>query len=81
MRPLTTGTSGSSVPVTTKVGCAHRIYGDELRGSPELVRKHLRHVRWSSDYGYYLQLVACRQALSIVNKQLNGCVFPRSRPY
>jgi poly(3-hydroxyalkanoate) depolymerase len=34
------------------------IYGGALRGSPELVRKHLRHVRWSSDYGYYLQLVA-----------------------
>src|SRR5499433_3846295 len=35
------------------------IYGGALRGSPELVRKHLRHVRWSSDYGHYLQLVAC----------------------
>jgi poly(3-hydroxyalkanoate) depolymerase len=34
------------------------IYGGALRGSPELVRKHLRHVRWSSDYGYYLQLLA-----------------------
>jgi poly(3-hydroxyalkanoate) depolymerase len=34
------------------------IYGGALRSSPELVRKHLRHVRWSSDYGYYLQLVA-----------------------
>ncbi|HUH83805.1 MAG TPA: poly(3-hydroxyalkanoate) depolymerase [Stellaceae bacterium] len=34
------------------------IYGGELRRSPELVRKHLRHVRWSSDYGYYLQLFA-----------------------
>jgi pimeloyl-ACP methyl ester carboxylesterase len=22
------------------------------------VRKHLRHIRWSSDYGYYLQLLA-----------------------
>jgi pimeloyl-ACP methyl ester carboxylesterase len=29
-----------------------------LRSSPELVRRHLRHVRWSSDYGYYLQLIA-----------------------
>ena len=29
-----------------------------MRSSPELVRKHLRHVRWSSDYGYYLQLIA-----------------------
>ena len=34
------------------------IYGGVLRTSPELVRKHLRHVRWSSDYGYYLQLLA-----------------------
>jgi poly(3-hydroxyalkanoate) depolymerase len=34
------------------------IYGGALRGSPELVRKHLRHVRWASDYGYYLQLLA-----------------------
>ena len=34
------------------------IYGGAFRGSPALVRKHLRHVRWSSDYGYYLQLAA-----------------------
>ncbi len=34
------------------------IYGGTLRGSPELVRNHLRHVSWSSDYGYYLQLIA-----------------------
>ncbi len=34
------------------------LYGGALRHSPELVREHLRHVRWSSDYGYYLQLVA-----------------------
>jgi len=34
------------------------IYGGALRGAPELVREHLRHVRWSSDYGYYLQLIA-----------------------
>ncbi len=34
------------------------IYGGALRSSPELVREHLRHVRWSSDYGYYLQLIA-----------------------
>ena len=26
--------------------------------SPELVRNHLCHVSWSSDYGYYLQLIA-----------------------
>jgi poly(3-hydroxyalkanoate) depolymerase len=37
---------------------AGEIYGGALRGAPELVRKHLRHVRWSSDYGYYLQLLA-----------------------
>jgi len=34
------------------------IYGGALRHSPELAREHLRHVRWSSDYGYYLQLLA-----------------------
>jgi poly(3-hydroxyalkanoate) depolymerase len=34
------------------------IYGGAMRRSPELVREHLRHVRWSSDYGYYLQLAA-----------------------
>ncbi len=34
------------------------IYGGAMRRSPELVREHLRHVRWSSDYGYYLQLMA-----------------------
>ena len=34
------------------------IYGGELRYSPELVRRHLRYVSWSSDYGYYLQLIA-----------------------
>jgi poly(3-hydroxyalkanoate) depolymerase len=34
------------------------IYGGALRSSPELVREHLRHIRWSSDYGYYLQLIA-----------------------
>jgi len=34
------------------------IYGGAFRGSPELVGKHLRHVHWSSDYGYYLQLIA-----------------------
>src|SRR5262249_25716724 len=32
------------------------VYGGVFRGAPELARKHLRHVRWSSDYGYYLQL-------------------------
>jgi poly(3-hydroxyalkanoate) depolymerase len=34
------------------------IYGGAFRGSPELVRTHLCHVRWSNDYGYYLQLIA-----------------------
>jgi poly(3-hydroxyalkanoate) depolymerase len=34
------------------------IYGGALRNSPERVREHLRHVRWASDYGYYLQLLA-----------------------
>jgi poly(3-hydroxyalkanoate) depolymerase len=34
------------------------LYGGALRNSPELVSRHLRHVRWSSDYGYYLQLAA-----------------------
>jgi poly(3-hydroxyalkanoate) depolymerase len=37
---------------------AGHIYGGALRTSPELVHKHLRHVRWASDYGYYLQLLA-----------------------
>jgi len=37
---------------------AGHIYGGALRGSTDLVRQHLRHVRWSSDYGYYLQLIA-----------------------
>jgi len=34
------------------------IYGGALRDAPELAREHLRHVRWSGDYGYYLQLLA-----------------------
>ncbi|HEY3077478.1 MAG TPA: poly(3-hydroxyalkanoate) depolymerase [Burkholderiales bacterium] len=37
---------------------AGEIYGGALRRSPQLAREHLRHVRWSSDYGYYLQLLA-----------------------
>jgi len=37
---------------------AGEIYGGALRHSPELVHRHLRHVRWSSDIGYYLQLIA-----------------------
>src|SRR5262245_23245024 len=34
------------------------IYGGELRNRPELAGKYLHHVRWSSDYGYYLQVIA-----------------------
>lgn len=34
------------------------IYGGVLRTRPEALRDHLSHVRWSSDYGYYLQLAA-----------------------
>jgi pimeloyl-ACP methyl ester carboxylesterase len=30
-----------------------------LRDEPERADAHLRHVHWSSDYGYYLQLFAC----------------------
>ncbi|HEV2626839.1 MAG TPA: poly(3-hydroxyalkanoate) depolymerase [Xanthobacteraceae bacterium] len=37
---------------------AGHIYGGSFRNSPDLVGKHLRYVRWSSDYGYYLQLMA-----------------------
>jgi poly(3-hydroxyalkanoate) depolymerase len=38
---------------------AGEIYGGALRDEPELAGAHLRHVQWSSDYGYYLQLFAC----------------------
>ena len=34
------------------------IYGGALRTSPELAGRHLRYVRWASDYGYYLQILA-----------------------
>lgn len=34
------------------------IYGGAFRDSPELARDVLRHVRWSNDHGYYLQLLA-----------------------
>jgi poly(3-hydroxyalkanoate) depolymerase len=34
------------------------LYGGAFRASPELARTHLRHVRWASDYGYHLQLIA-----------------------
>jgi poly(3-hydroxyalkanoate) depolymerase len=34
------------------------IYGGAFRDSPDRAREVLRHVRWSSDYGYYLQLLA-----------------------
>ena len=34
------------------------IYGGAFRNEPELARDVLRHVKWSNDYGYYLQLLA-----------------------
>lgn len=34
------------------------IYGGAFRDAPDLAACVLRHVRWSSDYGYYLQLLA-----------------------
>ena len=34
------------------------IYGGAFRDTPELAGQALRHVRWSSDYGYCLQLLA-----------------------
>jgi poly(3-hydroxyalkanoate) depolymerase len=34
------------------------MYGGAFRRSPDLAREHLRHIRWSSDTGYYLQLLA-----------------------
>ena len=34
------------------------IYGGAFRESPARARQLLRHVRWSNDYGYYLQLLA-----------------------
>jgi poly(3-hydroxyalkanoate) depolymerase len=34
------------------------IYGGAMRNAPDRVGPHLRHVKWSSDYGYYLQLAA-----------------------
>lgn len=34
------------------------IYGGAMRSSPDLVGRHLHHVKWASDYGYYLQLAA-----------------------
>jgi len=37
---------------------AGEIYGGAFRGDPEKARTHLRHMRWSSDRGYYLQLLA-----------------------
>jgi poly(3-hydroxyalkanoate) depolymerase len=37
---------------------AGTIYGGMVRTRPELVQSHLRHIRWASDYGYYLQLAA-----------------------
>ena len=34
------------------------LYGGVMRTSPDLVAGHLRHIKWTSDYGYYLQLFA-----------------------
>jgi len=34
------------------------LYGGALRQSPDALGGHLRHIKWSSDYGYYLQLFA-----------------------
>jgi poly(3-hydroxyalkanoate) depolymerase len=34
------------------------LYGGALRHAPDLLGGHLRHIKWSSDYGYYLQLFA-----------------------
>ena len=37
---------------------AGKIYGGAIRSRPELLQGHLHHIRWASDYGYYLQLAA-----------------------
>jgi poly(3-hydroxyalkanoate) depolymerase len=37
---------------------AGKIYGGLIRTRPQLVQDHLHHIRWASDYGYYLQLAA-----------------------
>jgi pimeloyl-ACP methyl ester carboxylesterase len=29
-----------------------------MRNAPDRLSRHLRHIKWSSDYGYYLQLAA-----------------------
>ena len=34
------------------------LYGGALRQAPDLLGGHIRHIKWSSDYGYYLQLFA-----------------------
>jgi poly(3-hydroxyalkanoate) depolymerase len=34
------------------------LYGGAMRNAPDRVGRHLRHIKWSSDYGYYLQLAA-----------------------
>jgi poly(3-hydroxyalkanoate) depolymerase len=34
------------------------LYGGALRHTPDVLGGHLRHIKWSSDYGYYLQLFA-----------------------
>ena len=34
------------------------LYGGAMRSAPDRLSRHLRHIKWSSDYGYYLQLAA-----------------------
>jgi len=34
------------------------LYGGAIRNAPDRMGCHLRHIKWSSDYGYYLQLAA-----------------------
>ena len=34
------------------------LYGGVMRNAPDRLSRHLRHIKWSSDYGYYLQLAA-----------------------
>jgi len=34
------------------------LYGGAMRNASDRLARHLRHVKWSSDYGYYLQLAA-----------------------
>jgi len=65
--------------------------GDWARNSPEPVQSHMRHVRWSSDYGYCLQtaggcrldqlaLVACAIGHYEASKSNPGALRPKARP-